>query len=124
MSFFEQFRDLDKLKERAEALWSEGVEKTKRGTAVVKLKARVFELERRMNAEFRTLGERVWELHNDDALSTENLAGAFDTLEELAEEIAQTKEEIEELSSRGDDDLEEAPAPDEERELEPPPADQ
>lgn len=123
MSFFDQFRDLDKLKERAEELWSEGLEKTKRGTAVAKLKMRVFELERRMNAEFRTLGERVWELHNDDALSTENLAGAFDTLEELADEIAQTKDEIDDLSKSREDELEDAPV-DEERDLEPPPAGQ
>lgn len=119
MSFFDQFRDLDGLKAKAEALVADSVKEGKRQTALAKLRLKVFDLDRRMNAEFRTLGERVWELHNDGVLTTENLTGAFDTLEELAADIEKTKDEMEDLSGRREEDFDDDPI-DEERNLEDP----
>lgn len=113
-SFFDRFRDLDDLKQRAEELLDQGLKEGRRQAEMVKLRVKLLDLERRMNSELRVLGERVWELHQVAALSPDNLAGAFDRLETLAEEIATAREEMERFEQ--DDD---APAP---RTPAPPPA--
>lgn len=96
-NFFDRFRDLDHLKEQAEELLAQVGKESKRQTALAKLRMRIFDLERRMNAEFRVLGERVWELHQVSQVTPENLAGAFSVLEALADEIADAKDELQEL---------------------------
>lgn len=102
-SFFDQFRDLDALKEKAEGFFQEGVRETKKQAAAAKLRLRVLDLERRMNSEFRVLGEHVWRLHQNDDLSKDRLEGAFTTLERLAEEIADAKAEMELVQMETDD---------------------
>lgn len=121
-SFFDRFRDLDDLKERAEALLEQGLKEGRRQAEMIKLRVKILDLERRMNAELRVLGERVWELHQVAALTPENLAGAFERLESLAEEIATAREEMERIER--DEDAPAAtppppPAPEPERRLEP-----
>ncbi len=96
-SFWDRFRDLDSLKEQAEELIQQGIRGSKRQAALAKLRYRVFELERRMNSEFRVLGEKVWDLHQAEAVTPENLAGAYTVLEALADEIAESKDELNEL---------------------------
>lgn len=98
-SFWDRFRDLDSLKEQAEELIQQGIRGSKRQAALAKLRYRVFELERRMNSEFRVLGEKVWDLHKAEAVTPENLAGAYTVLEALANEIAESKDELNELLS-------------------------
>ncbi len=109
-SFFDRFRDLDSLKEEAEALFDQGVRESKRQAALARLRVRIFDLDRRMNAEFRVLGEKVWDLHNAASLTAENLAGAFDVLSALADEIAEAKEDLLELSTPAGRAAAESPA--------------
>ncbi|MBI2302184.1 MAG: hypothetical protein HYU66_25050 [Armatimonadetes bacterium] len=113
-SFLDRFRDLDDLKARAEDLWGQTVREGRRQAALAQCRVRVKNLELRMHIEFRTLGERVWELHQEGTLSTESLEGAWDRLEKLARDIEEEKGEIEELMHTPDDDEGEAPAPAEE----------
>lgn len=110
--------DLEKLKDRAEALIEQVGRESKRHAALAKLKIRVLDLERRMNNEFRTVGERAWELHSENALSADNLTGAFDELERLSGEIAQCKDDIEELSTKPEEELDDEPLDEAERQIE------
>ena len=98
-NFFDRFRDLDGLKEQAERLIQQGVRESKRQAAFARLRIKLLDLDRRMNAEFRVLGERVWQLHEADALTPDQLAGAFDVLETLAHEITEAQAEMDELSA-------------------------
>jgi len=107
--FFDRFKDFDSLKEQAEKLYQEGAKKTKQQTDLLKLRVRIADLERRMNAEFRVLGERVWDLHESGSLQPENLTGAFDLLEALAKEVDEAKADMEVLAQPGpEEDAEEA----------------
>ncbi len=109
--FFDRLKDFDSLKEQAEKMYQEGAKQTKRQAELLKLRVRVADLERRMNAEFRVLGERVWDLHDRGALQPENLTGAFDLLEALGQDIEQAQADIEVLAKEGDsDEAEDSPA--------------
>lgn len=103
-SLFDRFRDLDDLKARAEELVQQGIEAGRRQAALTKLRVQILDLERRMNAEFRVLGERVWGLHQLGSITAESLAGAFDKLEELAEDIAAARDKMEAILSAEEDE--------------------
>lgn len=124
--FFDRFKDFDSLKEKAEQLYQDSAKETKRQAELLKLRGRVLNLERRMNAEFRVLGERVWDLHESGALQPENLTGAFDLLEALAKEIDEAQADIELLSKpepEPEDEAAEESAPADETAPVPAPAD-
>ena len=95
--FFDRFKDLDSLKEQAEKMVQDSAKEARRQAELGKLRLRILDLERRMNAEFRVLGERVWDLHEREAVAPENLTGAFDLLEALASEIDDAKADMEAL---------------------------
>ncbi len=96
-SFFDRFRDLDRLKEQAEELLDQGWREGKRRAALAKLQVRLFDLDRRLNSEFRNLGEKVWDLHQADALVPEKLTGLFDQLEAISTEIEAATDEMKRL---------------------------
>jgi hypothetical protein len=85
---------------------------------LLKLRAQQVDLDRRRAAEFKRLGQKVWQLHADDALTAENLAGAFDALEALAAEAARIEKER--ASLQGAPPAEPRGEPEAERRTEPP----
>jgi len=81
---------------------------------------RLMSLEQRMNQATRELGKRVWDLHCADTLTKENLGNAFDTLEALADEIAEAKADLEQVKKATTEaEIEEATADDKPVEDEP-----
>lgn len=116
-SFFDRFRDLDSLKEQAQDLLDTGVREGKRRAALAKLQVRLYDLDTRMNREFRVLGEKVWDLHEAGTLTPESLGGLFDKLEALADDIDEAQAEMQRLrEAPADADVE--PAEEAERKVE------
>ena len=103
-SFFDRFRDLDSLKEQAQDLLDTGLREGKRRAALAKLQVRLYDLDTRMNREFRILGEQVWDLHEAGTLTTESLSGLFDKLEAIAEDIDEAQAEMQRLREADADD--------------------
>ncbi|MCC7493006.1 MAG: hypothetical protein IT204_11680 [Fimbriimonadaceae bacterium] len=119
-SFFDRFKDFDGLKAQAEDLLEQGLAAGRRQAALAKLKVRLYDLDRRMNAEFRVLGEKVWEQHEAGSLSADSLSGAFAVLEAVSDEMEDAKEELQDLLRQAKDGAAEA-AEAAERRLEPEP---
>ncbi len=93
-NWFDDFSDLDKIRERAESLWESGVRETKRRTSLAGIRLRLAGLQKRKNDALTELGARVWQMHQAGTLDQEALAALFAPVEAVAAEIREAEDDI------------------------------
>lgn len=93
-NWFDDFSDLDKIRDRAESLWESGVRETKRQTSLAGIRLRLASLQKRKNDALTELGARVWQLHQAGTLDPAALAELFAPVEAIAAEIRDAEDDF------------------------------